>query len=193
MPNARLLPLLLLAGCATAGEAPLPPSTGGPSTTQVQTSSGIHTLSAVPDPVGGGYALPVPEARVWASLPRAFARLEITPAGSIQGATRSYGNPSLRASRRLAGEPVSRSLSCGRTPIGAPAADAHPVEVAVVATIAAAGEGMTTVRVHVQGVASPTAGGTRIDCVTTGRLEARLVEELAALNARSDAGTPGGS
>jgi hypothetical protein len=95
--------------------------------------------------------------------------------------SRTLGVQSVRMRRRLAGEAMSRALSCGSSGPGIENADAYDVFVTVMSVVQPAGEGRAVLRTWVQGSAQSvgTSGG-RVQCTSTGALERRISGLVAA-------------
>ncbi|HEV2736846.1 MAG TPA: hypothetical protein VGV85_18545 [Longimicrobiaceae bacterium] len=147
-----LAAVLALAGCAARTEPPAGPG----DTRQFQA------------------ARPVQE--VWATLPRAYARLKV-PGAVIDSARWTYGARDFRTRGMLGGEWAAGFVDCG-TVLGAPAADVEPLRVALVTTLRPRGDA-TAVSIS---LTAETAAGGRDPrrCGSLGTLEARLQHLIGA-------------
>ncbi|CAN5846957.1 hypothetical protein BH23GEM3_BH23GEM3_17250 [soil metagenome] len=178
MPRYSLVSILLLAGCSTTGTG-LSTVQTTPATTEVETAAGRYSITSTGEQLVFSQTLHAPSNHVWTALPMVFETLEIS--AGVVTENQSYGNPSLRVNGRLAGERASLYLDCGKTPIGAPAADSYSTDANVLATLQPSGQESTHLQIRLHGVATPRAGGGRAPCTTTGKLENRIAEELTAL------------
>lgn len=126
-------------------------------------------------------SVPAPVERVWAALPEVYEALKL-PLTMRQDAQRTLGAQSVRMRAEFAGQRVSRYVSCGRGLMGGDAADSYEVTLDVVSVAAAAPDGGTTLQSSVGGaVAKPVqTSGDPVQCVTTGRLEERIAQLVAA-------------
>ena len=172
---------LLLGGCASAGGTATPAGTVR-TTTPVQMGTGRSVIVAShADAAGVTHVLRIPTDRVWEALPAVYGSLGI-PVGTSVPATRTLGNQSYTVSRTIAGGPVSRVVSCGDGPTGAPIADTHRVTFSILTVLEPAEDATTRVRNTVSARASnPSVSGAPVTCATTGTLETRIVEKIREL------------
>lgn len=178
MRRTTALSLLLLSACASSGTRSTISSTI--SSTSVETGAGTYSLSAVDETHVTARSVNAPPEAVRQALPRAFQALEIE-AGEQRTGEWVYGNPGLRARGRLAGKPATLYLDCGTNPIGAARAQSDMLQVSILAALQPEPGGGTQVRLQLQGTATEPAGSTRAACTSTGKLEARLLEEIQRL------------
>jgi hypothetical protein len=146
MRRILLLPLLALAGCATAPASG--PAMGGTELGAVGTPGGgdISIRTAV-TPVNS--TLPYPVARAWPALNAAYQKLGIAVV-TADSSTHEITSPDFRARSRLAGKAPSQFLNCGTTGTGAQVADTY------------------SLRLNFHSVVTPTADGSRITTTLDG-------------------------
>jgi hypothetical protein len=170
--------VLALTGCG--GNAGGLSATGGtPSTTRVTSNSVAFDLETSDERLVSRLWIRAPMQRVNEVLPRVLTDLgfEIEPLDGDE--TRLRSEP-LSVNRRLAGEPVSTYLDCGRNPIGAPNANTHTVQLYLDVQVTGGEEG-AQLMTQLEARATPRASsGGVIRCVTTGRLEQRIAAEIQA-------------
>lgn len=136
--------------------------------------SEVRTVDA-----GSQQDLAAPLADVRAALPAVHDSLGLPTSWLDPGRT-AMGSRSFSV-RRLAGSPLSRWLECGRTPTGRDRADAYDVTLSVVTSLAVRDSASTTVTTRLSGRATPrSVSGGDVACGSTGRLELRILEALAA-------------
>ncbi len=166
--------LLSLAGCATTSA----PSSGGAlppvMTTRSNRSAEVRTRAEV----ARAERIEFPMQAVWDALPGVYAELGVPEVGA-DPAARTVGNGSFVVSRTLGGEPLSRFVACGTTPVGRPVADEARVQMDVRTVVTAEG-GETSMRTTVQATARGNRGTSsdNLACTSTGRLEARIATTL---------------
>ena len=124
--------------------------------------------------------LATPEA-TWTALRKAYEDLRI-PVTEISAASRMLGNPRFVVSRRLAGTPLSRYLSCGAGLQG-PFADSHRIELFIRSTVVPAEEGASEVSTYLEAVARNPEGtsNTVVSCSSTRRLEQEIANRVRLL------------
>ena len=174
MQRSSVLLLLALAGCASGG---LEAGSSGPSTTRMETGGGGFEITATRNERVASHDVLAPVDRVWAALPAAFQAVGLT-GGVINQQQRLFGTALIRGRGRLAGERAAAFLSCGPTPIGAPAANAYDLEATVRAAVVANPDGTTRLELLVESTAAPPAGGTRAPCTSTRVLEDRIAAQV---------------
>ena len=162
--------LLVLAACASTG-------TGGGNTTTpplVDSQTTGQAILRTRTDVSAAVRIDAPIQRVYDLLPAIYTELGVTEVGR-DPATRTVGNGRIAASRRFAGEPLSRYLQCGTTAFGGALADEARVEMALRSTVAADAQG-TALQTTVTATARPNrgTGGDQVQCNSTGALEARI-------------------
>jgi hypothetical protein len=178
-----VLALVLLTGCAASGPASGP----APSSADVQHSTRVAAGTGEIEMITGGgerqgvrrEVIGASVEQIWAALPAAFEGLGIE-SGVVDAAGHVYGNPAARATRRIAGHDASFYLDCGLDPLGTRRADKDVLQVTALAYPVPAGQTTSTLVVQVRGLASQPSTGTRSDCISTGRLEQRIVEAVKA-------------
>lgn len=178
MPRiARLLPLLLLAACGPATSTPdTAPRPAG--TFRVETAQGAMESRIDPTAARARTTqVPVASAQLWAAFPAAYAALGL-PAGQGGEAHGASVVGPFQLTRQLGRVPLSRYLDCGST-LTHPKADAYTVTLHITTGLEPAGAGVTNVGTLVQASARPRdTAGNPVSCISTGRLERRLAEEL---------------
>jgi hypothetical protein len=162
--------LLSLAGCATTSA----PSSGGGLPPVMATRSNRSADVRPRAEVARAEHVEFPMQAVWDALPGVYTELGVPEVG-VDPAARTVGNGSFVASRTLGGEPLSRFVSCGTTPIGRPVADEARVQMDVRTVVTAEG-GETSLRTTLQATARGNRGTSsdNLPCTSTGRLEARI-------------------
>jgi hypothetical protein len=117
-------------------------------------------------------------AALWPRVIAAYQAVGI-PLGEVDTQAWTLGTNSVRVIGRLGGTRISDYLDCGPGPLGSRAADTYVVTFRATTELKPATAGTapyTTVRSLVAGVAKANATqGDPVDCVSTGRLETRLV------------------
>jgi len=162
--------LLSLAGCATTTA----PSSGGalPPAVTARSSRSAEVRTRVE--VAPAEHVEFPMQAVWDALPGVYTALGV-PAVGADPATRAVGNGNFVVSRTLAGEPLSRFLTCGTTAVGRPLADEARVQIDMRTVVSAEGEG-SSVRTTLRATARANNGTSSdaVPCTSTGRLESRI-------------------
>lgn len=165
------------AACAAAGSSGAGATR---STTTISTSgmgmptSQIETRS---DTRGDIVAFTAAPGDVWKAVPDAYAELGIE-VGTVDPENRVIGNPKLVARGRLAGQPLTRWVSCGVDAFGVPLSNAHRVELSVLSEVRSSPDGGTAVETRVGGVALRSASGANAVCTSTGKLERRIAQAI---------------
>jgi hypothetical protein len=175
------LSVLVLAGCASQGTASL--GTGSTRSAELVTSTEARYRVEMSSAGTPTVNVPAAVERVWAALPEAFGALGLS--GEVLDAGRRvYGIPELTVRRRLAGEPVSRSLNCGAR-AGIANADSYSVRVTIRTQVQSDGEGGSRVRIEVEGSArAPGGSDPWVRCGSTNELEIRIEDEIRRLTLR---------
>lgn len=173
-----LLAALAAAACAPAGRAPgtVP---AGPEPQITETSSGI-SFRLRNDDTGATHHVGARADRVRALLPEVFRDLGVADAGMDRDGL-VFGHRSITAPR-VGGERAAAWVRCGnQSGAGPSAAAAYRTQLSVLVTIRPDGE-RTWVTTKVGGSARSVAGTSTeaVMCVSTGRLEKRVQELLAA-------------
>lgn len=180
---AALAGVLVLGGCAQAAtESPSPtasshtetvidaPGGGQPGTGSLRYHNDVQAHTATLD---------VPVDSAWARVRRAYATLRI-PVTTVDPPHHLIGAERAIVHDRLAGDRMSRWLSCGFTSVGQPRADSYTVYLTVLTQVLPASSG-STVRSIVNAMAEPTDGSTnQVQCSSTGALEDRLQSAIGA-------------
>lgn len=172
-PRAPLSVVLLTAvvACAT--------STAGTSasseTVRVIGAGGGMTAEIHPgDQLRGGEASMSLD-RAWTAVRAVYDSVHL-PVATYDAATHTIESPTLRLRRRLGEVPLSRYLKCGNAQ-GTSGADTYEVQLAVRTTLRALENGGTSVLSFVNAEARPiTISGDYARCVSTGKLEERVLE-----------------
>lgn len=183
-PATTVAAALLAAACASA------PSGGSKSErTRIEAGNGAYDLELTRDRLATRHTLQAPVDSVWNALPDAYTALGLT-GGIIDPATRQFGMPRpTLAPHTLAGQRLSRLLSCGSTATGAKA-DSYEVRYVVTSRVSAADAG-TRVDTRVEATARPRGTGSRpIECASTGVLEQMLADSLSARLGKEPGGAP---
>lgn len=125
---------------------------------------------------------------LWPRAISAYERLGL-PLGEVDTRARTLGTSSVRVVGRLGDTRVGEYVDCGAGPLGARLADTYIVTLRAVTELRAQGDTsaarapvvagqrrFTTVRTLVTATAKPNSTqGDPVDCISTGRLETRLV------------------
>ena len=173
----------LLAACAS-GAGPMvatPPQQ--PMPVRIETTAGVYETRLISsDHVELADVPATPEA-AWRALPAVFVALRVEP-NTLSEPQRTYGVTQLRVRGRLAGEPLSRFLSCGTGPVGQENADAYEVTLTALTRVT---PGVTASSSSVGTLVTASAramgtSGSAVSCSSTGRLEERIAK-LVALEA----------
>lgn len=123
--------------------------------------------------------LSVPVSVAWARASHAYTALKL-PITTIDTARHVIGAENAAVQNRLAGDRMSRWLSCGVTPIGLPRADSYVVSLTVLTQVLPDSAG-SVARTIVTGSAQPADGTTNgVQCSSTGELEKRLQAAMGA-------------
>jgi hypothetical protein len=135
--------------------------------------SGALGRRVIADDLTVGESLEAPRADVHRALIAAYAKLGI-PAELINPSSGLVAVTEKRVTATLAGEPLSRFLSCGETITGA-RANQDRIVLSVVSHAKPVGTGGSRIETRVVATASDVTGtGGRLPCTTTGELEGRL-------------------
>ncbi len=174
----RLLPLALLAACATAPAGP--PPVEGPTAqgTRIMTDTGTDRGIRVEDDATAAVArVAATRAAVWEALPHAYRLVGIENAAQ-DSASGTIGVTRLTVNRVMAGERLSTMLSCGNS-IAGPVTESHTIRLSVSTQVEAAERG-SVLRTMVRAVARSNDGTGRseIRCASTGRLEQRIADAV---------------
>ena len=189
LPMRRSAPLLLAAllwGACAPPAAPPRTAPAGPEPEITETSSGI-SFRLRNDDAGATHHVGARADRVRALLPEVFRDLGVAGAGMDREGL-VFGHRSITAPR-VGGERPTAWVRCGnQSGAGPSAASSYRTQLSLLVTIRPDGE-RTWVTTQVGGSATPVAGTSTeaVMCVSTGRLEKRVEELLAARLAASGA------
>ena len=178
MKVGTLLPLAVLAACASVPRSGVGSTPGAPTTTVLQTGGGEYSVTRVTEHVVDSFLAPAGMDRVWPALSTAYAKLGISGAGAISGQEHAFGVAEWRSNGHLLGHAASRYLDCGQLAMGQPAADASALRVRLVTTLEAAGDASTRVVTTVEGKARARTGNVDLSCISTGELEKAIENAL---------------
>lgn len=122
-----------------------------------------------------------PVERVWGDvLKTAFDSLGI-PVTSVDPATHTMGNSSLRVRRRIGDVSVSKYINCGNTQ-SANAADGYEIVLAISTRVQPTVDGMSQLATSVEAQGRPiTLSSEYTRCTSTGALETRLAQLVTAV------------
>lgn len=176
------LPVLfsvVLVGCASSGT----PSSGPAplETIRISGGAGLPTSAVNTRPTEESAVTTVryPADRVWAALRAAYDSLAIPPA-SVDQASRTISNGSIRVRRRLGDVLLSKYINCGNTQ-GGNGADTYEVVLSVTTRADPVDAGTTRVTTLIDAMGRPiTLSGEYARCRTTGFLEKRITEIVTA-------------
>ena len=172
----------LAAALAAAGCAPV---SGGRTTTtptevQIRAEGSYgHTLLLTREARSYLFELPASPAAAWAALPGIYRELGV-PLSFLDEERRALGNDGWSVPRRLAGEPPSHWIDCGRGITATANADVYDVIMTIRSGVQGTGSG-SVVETALTGSASPrdVSGGV-VTCSSRGTLEKRIGELLLA-------------
>jgi hypothetical protein len=169
---------LMAAACASGGSAGTP----GPKVITDEREAALSSAlgqRVTADDMTSSESLTAPRAQAYRELIAAYAKLGI-PAELINPSTGLVAVTERRVSSALAGEPLSRFLSCGETMTGA-RANQDRIVLSVVSYAKPVGMSGSRIETRVVATASDVSGtGGRQPCTTTGELEARLHKMVKA-------------
>lgn len=164
----------LVAGCASGVAA-----SEGPSRTIVGSSTSTTSdVVLYRDGRAARERVPAAPAAVWALLPDVYAALGLPGAPALGRERTLVAQPRIR--RVLNGVPLSRYLECGRTATGELSADVYTIQLTVMTSVEP-DSGGSLLATQVRAIATAvSSANSPVDCASTGTLEARLGEALAA-------------
>ena len=173
---AALAAILVVAGCA-GNSSGMTTEEDTPRTTRITSNTVAFDVTTSPEIIVSNQFIRAPLTGVAAALPDVLAGLGLE-LGAMNEAGTQLRTGSVIVNRRFANEPVSRSLDCGRNPIGAQNADTHTVQV-YMEIVLTGDSASTNIHTRLEGLASPRASGDATTrCMSTGRLEQRVLTEL---------------
>jgi hypothetical protein len=156
----RILPLLLVAACASAG--------AGPQTYHVAFRA---------DGESSRHVVPYPAEAVWAALPLAYADLQL-PGGPVSRGGMEFTTPQLRVQNQLYGRRNSEFMDCGIVAAGTALEDHAEVTLAMITRLVPASGG-TAVMTQMDASARRRDGASNlVACDTRGVLEQAVVDAL---------------
>lgn len=177
---------IALAACASAGPGPTPaaPPASAPrgETTRVEMPGGFaaYEVRTTADDRAVEATFRATTDRLWSVLPSVYDSLGIRLT-TMNTAGRTLGMQNSRLRRRLGGEAMSRSLSCGTGITGEDNADSYDVFVTVMSAVEPSGGDRAVLRTWVQANARATGtSGNPVRCGSSGWLERRIAELAAA-------------
>jgi len=163
-----------LLGCASSSA-----TTGGSPLESIRISggAGLPTTTVDTHPTNAasttlvGFSLD----RVWVALRVAYDSLAI-PVATVDAASHTIGNGSLRIRRKLGNVAMSKYVNCGNTQ-GGPSADTYELVLSVVTRAEPAESGMTRLVTSVDAQGRPlTISSEYARCMSTGGIETRLAQ-----------------
>jgi hypothetical protein len=178
-----VLPIALLAGCASSRSSGIP-DPGVETRTETVRVGGVGaqhgtTMTTVSSVSPGVTTIFSPIDDVWRVLPAIYDSLGI-PVDRLDHAKHIIGNTGFKLRRRLGDIPLTRYLDCGQAQ-GGPSAETYEVNLSVLTELQPAARG-TAAATIVQATARPvTFVGEHTPCKSTGGLEksiARLLGDL---------------
>jgi hypothetical protein len=165
---------LALTGCTASS----PRATGMAERSVITTLDPTVTIVLVRDPRGSYHEIEADRSQVWAAVQRAYEDLDL-PIGTRDLPGGVVGNQQISLTQRLDGERLSRFVSCGVDVNGVPTADSSTIRLSLLSYVRAATAATTEVETRVNAIAVPRGTGGNVQCTTTGRLEQRLIEQIA--------------
>jgi|SRR4051812_37084911 hypothetical protein len=179
MRRHTMVSCLALVGCASSGAAP---AAGSPQeTVRISGGPGLGTSTVDTHPTTAaatstvGFALD----RVWVALRTAYDSVAV-PVATLDQATHTLGNSSLRIRRRLGDIAMSKYVNCGNTQ-GGNGADTYEIVLSVLTQATPADAGMTRLVTSVEAQGRPiTLAGEYTRCTTTGALEKKISQLVTA-------------
>ncbi len=175
---------VITTGCASSGRGELDTGSRG-AFTQVEGDSRLYSFDLTSDRTAVRHTLAADPAAAWAALPAVYEEVGLQGARVVDAKRRVFGIVSrVVAPQSLAGEPLSRFLTCGsRT--AASSADTYEVRLRALTQIDSTAGG-SAVLTRLDAVArSRGVSGLPVRCSTTGRLERLLVDSLQARAVRA--------
>lgn len=170
----------LTAACSPASTPASPRmAPPGPGASVTATSTGID-IRLRNDDQGISSSVDASPERVWAALPEVYRELGI-PEGTIDPVERVYGNRRVTLPR-IGGERTSQLVRCGSASMAGPMSGSqYRTRLSVLTWVQEEG-GKTSVTTQVGASARRLEGTSteEVACASTGRLEARIAELLAA-------------
>jgi hypothetical protein len=171
MRYAALTPsLLLIAACASAGNATPEMTTGARvSSTEIMGGTGKTSLSLVQEVNPGIRTVPAPINAVWGVLPQVLAELKI-PVTTASAESFTLGSEAWRTRREIAGVGMSKIVDCGNT-TGEQNADTYQISFTLFTQLKAIDASHTRVSTTVQATGRSMGFSQQVGCTTLGALE----------------------
>lgn len=170
----------LLAGCAQRPVGAPAPRVDVPQDRQIGVSDNGVVIRNTAADGARATVIRAPLNRVWPALRAAYADAGVTV--TVEDTVgHQLGNGQFAFRRSLGGQPASRYFDCGLGLTG-PRADDGQIRSVIVTRLTDANDGTTLMSTTVHGAVQSASGTTssRIDCSSTGRLEARFEEYVAS-------------
>lgn len=159
IPLIRVLPLLLLAACASAGQ------------------SGTYHVTFRANAPSSRHVVPYPADAVWAALPRAYAEMQL-PAGPVDRGRLEFTTPQLMVRDQLYGRHNSDFIDCGVVDTGRRLEDFGEVKLAMITRLEPS-DGGTVVLTQVDAYARRRdVASDPVFCSSRGVLEEAVVAAL---------------
>lgn len=177
-----LLLVLATAACASS-EPSLTPKSVPEAPTRIRSEGGAqagvtYEMMITSDARASSDLIPATVVRAWPELLRVYGELNV-PVTVLDTTKHLVGNQNASVKRKLAGESLSKFLSCGRTPARALAADQYDVNMTVISLLKPSGENDATLETLVTGRAkNPVNNDPAARCKSTGTLEARIANQV---------------
>lgn len=179
MRHLLLLSPLVLAACSSGGAGHTRVTSTVPVTTQVISGAGEYRVDGSVESREITQIVNVTPAQAWSALPEVYRELGLN-GEVLDDEARFFGTRGQTASRRLGGVRLATYVDCGGGSGGLPIANTYRVHLSVGTRVEPVGE-RAQLRSAVLAQASPqTVSGPSVRCSTTGHLEARIAELLAA-------------
>jgi hypothetical protein len=173
----RVFLLFVLAGCASAGNAPPDESTSRQPV--IFTSKETGTLYGE-KPLAATAQLAVAPATVWFAVKKVYTDLDI-PVDVENPSARQIGNANFAKMRQLAGRPMTEFVDCGSGMTG-PKAATYKIYMSLLTMVIPDGKGGTSVQTTFVPTGQDMTGNSsdRLPCATTGRLEQNFLDRVKA-------------
>jgi hypothetical protein len=187
MRGFRVFSCFALMGCASTNNASTPATPAASPQESVRLSGGYvgtTTIDTHPITTSERTTVAYPVARVWSAMKPVYDSLGI-PITTMDPATHTIGNTSMRIRRRLGDVAMSKYVNCGNVQ-GIQGADAYEVVASVVTRLEASDSPAgTRLLTSVDAQGRPlTISSEYVRCTSTGVLESRIGEIAAALAKR---------
>ena len=177
MRTLHLLPLVVLfAACTQSG---IPASSGPRPETRVGIGNAFETLLLQTNTriIPTRDQAPGTPAALWPALARTYTDLGIGIA-HLDTTDFVIGNPQHPARLQLAGQRLSYWVDCGQNSTGVPLTDRYTVNLQVFTQLLPSATGSEVRSVVIGRATNPTSNDPGVECVSTGRLEKRIVAGL---------------